>query len=212
MRSNNITSSQLEHLQLGSRLKYHGINWQVLDLSSYEDPYGYKTEEWLLKSKASKEYYLLREVDPENPTSLVNWYIAEELRHPKIFLPQSLENITSRLWQVMQSQEMPYPHLKMFDKSYYFESRTKGNYQDEDEVRLRITWDYWDINHQWNLALEAWPNGELHVYSTKVVKPQEFTQIVTVPAQSNWLFWSRVVLASIGIFLLVVGCSILIIR
>lgn len=210
MRSTNITSSQLEHLQLGSCLKYHGIDWQVRDRSSYEDPYGYKTEEWLLKSKASKEYYLLREVDPENPTSLVNWYIAEELRHPKIFLPQSLENITPSLWQVMQSQEMPYPQLKMFDKPYYFESRTKGNYQDEDEVKLRITWDYWDINHQWNLALEAWHNGELHVYSTKVVKPQEFTQIVTIPTQSNWLFWSRVALASIGIFLLIVGFSILI--
>lgn len=210
MRSINM-SSQLEHLRTGTRLKYHGIEWRVADYSSYDDPSGYKTEEWLLKSKASKEYYLLREVDPQNPTSLVNWYIAEELRHPKIFLPNTLENATPNLWQAMHNQEMPYPILKMFGKPYYFESKTKGKYQDEDEVTSRITWDYWDINHQWNLALEAWKNGELHVYSTKLVKPQEFTQVVTTPPHKIWLLWLRIGLASVGIILLFVGCTMVLI-
>ncbi|MFB2933736.1 DUF4178 domain-containing protein [Aerosakkonemataceae cyanobacterium BLCC-F154] len=201
------TSSQLEYLPTGTRLKYHGIEWQVADYSSYKDAYGYETEEWLLKSKVNKEYYLLRELDPHNRTSLVNWYIAEELRHPKIFLPETLENVTDRLWQAMQEQEMPYPELKMFDKSYYFESKTKGSYQDEDEVIPRTTWDYWDTNRQWNLALEAWQNRELHVYSTKVVNPQEFSQIITKSPQEVRLLWLRLGLASVGIILLFVGCS-----
>lgn len=199
------TSSQLEHLRIGTGLKYHGIEWRVANYSSYDDPYGYKTEEWLLKSKSSQEYYLLREVDPQNPTSLVNWYIAEELSHPKIFLPKSSENVTARLWQVMQNQEMSYPELKIFDKSYYFESQTKGDYQGEDELTSRITWDYWDVKHQRNLALEAWQNRELRVYSTKLVKPEEFTQLITTPRRAVWLLWVRLALASVGIILLVVG-------
>ncbi|HEY9897018.1 MAG TPA: hypothetical protein V6D34_16685, partial [Candidatus Sericytochromatia bacterium] len=41
----------------------------------------------------------------------------------------------------------------------------------------RITWDYWDAAHLWNLALEAWSDGTLVVYSTREVQPSDFTEM-----------------------------------
>ncbi len=56
---------QLLQLRPGDRLNYHGVQWQVKDYSTYVDPNGYETTEWLLQSKAGAEYYLLRELDPK---------------------------------------------------------------------------------------------------------------------------------------------------
>ncbi len=169
--------SQLLQLRPGDRLNYHGVQWQVKDYSTYVDPNGYETTEWLLQSEAEAEYYLLRELDPQNPEGLVHWYLAEEIPNPNIFLPNFSNNLADRLWQDVQGDETPYPELQALSRRYYFESRTEGTYEGNQEDTSRITWDYWDAAHQWNLAIEAWPNRELHVYSTKVVKPEEFVEI-----------------------------------
>lgn len=79
------TQTQLQQLRPGDHLKYHGVQWDVKDYSTYDDPQGYETAEWLLRSQTGKEYYLLREVDPQNSESLVNWYLAEKLAYPSIF-------------------------------------------------------------------------------------------------------------------------------
>lgn len=169
---------QLLQLRPGDRLNYHGIQWQVKDYSTYVDPNGYETTEWLLQSSvAGAEYYLLRELDPQNPEGLVHWYLAEKIPHPKIFLPNFSNNLADRLWQDMKGDETPYPALQALSRRYYFESRTEGTYEGNQGNTSRITWDYWDELHQWNLAIEAWPNTELHVYSTKVVRPEEFVEI-----------------------------------
>lgn len=169
---------QLLQLRPGDRLNYYGIQWQVKDYSTYVDPNGYETTEWLLQSSvAGAEYYLLRELDPQNPEGLVHWYLAEKIPHPKIFLPNFSNNLADRLWQDMKGDETPYPALQALSRRYYFESRTEGTYEGNQGNTSRITWDYWDELHQWNLAIEAWPNTELHVYSTKVVRPEEFVEI-----------------------------------
>ncbi len=172
------TQIQLHQLCPGDRLKYHGVQWDVKDFSTYDDPYGYQVAEWLLRSPKGTEYYLLREVDSQNPETLVKsiWYLANEVR-PQIFLPDSGENIVPTLWQDMQGQKEPYLELQLFSKVYYFESKTQGSYQGDEVKTDRITWDYWDKDHHLNLALEAWPNQELHVYSSKVVEPEEFSEI-----------------------------------
>ena len=171
------TQTQLQLLRPGDRLKYHGVKWDVKDYSTYDDAYGYQTAEWLLSAPKGTEYYLLREVDSQNPETLVNWYLADEVR-PQIFLPDSRENIVPTLWQDMQGQKEPYPELQLFCLVYYFESKTQGSFEGDEVKTSRITWDYWDKDHHRNLALEAWPtNQELHVYSTKVVEPEEFSDI-----------------------------------
>jgi hypothetical protein len=209
------TTSDLQLLRPGDRLQYRGIEWRVADYSTYADPGGYATEEWLLKLTDNKEYYLMREVDPQNPASLVNWYLAEELIKPKITLPDSADNLSDRLWQDMQNQQLPYPELQMFGKTYYFESNTQGDYEEggeNDEQTARITWDYWDAAHQWNTALEAWPDGKLRVYATKVVKPEEFSQVrkSTPKSSYSWLGILRISLAAAGLLLILVGCGMFI--
>jgi hypothetical protein len=204
------TKTQLEQLRPSDRIKYHGVQWHIQEYSTYDDSYGYETTEWLLKSQAGKEYYLLREIDPQNPESLVNWYLAEEIPDPKIFDPESLTNVAVRLWHDMQEQKMPYPELQALGRRYYFESLTKGNYEGDEEETSRITWDYWDKDRQWNLAIEAWPNGKRHIYSTKVVKPEEFSNIEQGGNTSNFTsFIAQVLLASFimicGIFLMIFG-------
>lgn len=206
-----MSDIRVRGLRRGDRINYRGIEWRIADYNTYDDSYGYKTEEWMLKGKGQtdKPFYLLREVDPQNRDSLVNWYLAEEIGSPKIYQPNSYDNLVSRLPQAMQNREVPYPELKMFGKSYYFESKTEGSYDEGSNEIPRITWDYWDKAHNKNLALEAWPNGELHVYVSQIVKPGEFA-IVKDSINKVALQWTRAVLGADGIMLLVVGCSMFI--
>lgn len=162
----------------------------------------------MLLSPNGIEYYLLREIDPQNP-ELVNWYLADEIR-PQICLPDSGENIVPTLWQDIQGQKEPYPELQLFGKTYYFESTTQGTYEGDEEKTSRITWDYWDKDHHQNLAIEAWPNNqELHVYSTKAIRCEEFSEIEKGVATSSQAssFGCQAVLA---ISMLLVGISIMI--
>lgn len=202
--------AQLQQLRSGDRVKYHGVQWQVKNYSTYDDPNGYETTEWLLRSPAGAESYLLREIDPQNPESLVHWYLAEEISNPKIFQPEVFNNLAVRLWHDMQGQQTPYPELQALSRSYYFESQTQGTYDGKQGESSRITWDYWDKAHQWNLAIEAWPNGELHIYSTKVVRPEEFSEIdkggvVKLPSFPIWEFLGACCFLVGGILMLIFG-------
>ncbi|MBL1174468.1 DUF4178 domain-containing protein [Pantanalinema sp. GBBB05] len=173
------TESQLRQLREGDRLTYHGVLWRVDDYSTYADDHGYETEEWLLKSQTGKEYYLMREIDPNGVERKVQWYLAEEVRSPSIFDPESSRDVTLQLREDVRSGREPYPQLRMYNRTYKFESQTAGDYESDGETRDRITWDYWDEAHLWNLALEAWSNGTLNVYSTRTVQPPDFTHIQT---------------------------------
>ncbi len=177
-----VTEDTLRQLQPGDVIHYHGVQWRVRDVSHYRDPYGYEMEEWLLKSPLSKEYYLLREVDPENPTAQVNWYIAEQLRNPAIYEPGSSRDLLTSLAHDMRSGKEPYPQLQTLNRIYTFESKTEGTHNSEDGSEYRVTWDYWDAAHLWNLALEAWSDASLSVYSTRKVLPSDFSQ----PQTRSW--------------------------
>lgn len=128
-----------------------------------------------VRSPTGKEYYLIREVDPQNPESPVNWYLAEELVSPSIFKPNSTRNLLLKIWVDIRRRKTPYPELHVLNRVYYFESQTEGGYGNNKRKVSRITWDYWDAAHQWNLAIEALLNQELHVYSTKPVRPEKFS-------------------------------------
>jgi hypothetical protein len=203
--------AQLQQLRSGDRLKYRGVLWQVKDYSTYVDPKGYETTEWLLRSEAGAEYYLLQEFDPQNPEGLVHWYLAEEIANPKIFPPDSYNNLAVSLWHDMQGHKTPYRELLALSRCYYFESETQGTYQGKQKDTSRITWDYWDEAHRWNLAIEAWLNGELHVYSTKAVKPEEFYEIqkggvVNLPSGFPiWEFLGACSLLVGGVLMLIFG-------
>jgi hypothetical protein len=202
--------AQLQELRPGDRLNYHGVQWQVKNHSTYVDPKGYETTEWLLRSGTGTEYYLLREFDPQNPEGLVQWYLAEEISNPKIFQPNLSNNLAGSLWHDMQSDKTPYAELQALSRCYYFESQTEGTYEGSQIETSRITWDYWDEPHQWNLALEAWANGELHIYSTKVVKPEEFSAIkkglgVQVPSIPIWEVIGASSVIIVGLLMLIFG-------
>jgi hypothetical protein len=172
-----LTETKLRQLRAGDRLRYYGLLWHVRDYSTYTDAQGYETEEWLLKSETAKAYYLLREVDPANLEKPVTWYIAEELRNPTIVEPGSSRDLFLNLAEEMQSNKAPYPELQVFNRVYLFESRTEGIYESDGTPTIRITWDYWDQPHLWNLALEAWSNQVLVTYSTKEVQPTDFSDL-----------------------------------
>ncbi len=165
--------SFLTRLRAGDRVTYGGTQWEVKDFSTYDDANGYETMEWLLKSGKSS-YYLLREVDPENPDTRINWYLSEEIGVDRISGEHVGDNVRFALWDAMQEHREPYLKLRALGRLYYFESQTEGIYTSTDSSEDRITWDYWDEEHLWNLAIEAWQNRELHVYSTKKVNPEDF--------------------------------------
>lgn len=212
---NAVTESQLLKLRAGDRLKYHGVEWQVVGYSTYHDPQGYNTSEWELKSSSGKEYYLLREKDPNNPEALTHWYIAEELRYPSITEPNSTYDLITRLWDDMQAGKTPYPELQVQNRTYAFESQTQGMYDEAGDQSSRVTWDYWDTAHQWNLALEAWKEGSLAVYSTKEVQIEEFSGIEKAPethqfGQTSSASFDQTV-ASIPIWQLVCASTLLVV-
>ncbi|KAM3113568.1 DUF4178 domain-containing protein [Phormidesmis sp. 146-33] len=180
-----LTETELRQLRAGDRVRYYGVLWHIRDYSTYTDPQGYETEEWLLKSESAKAYYLLREVDPANLEKPVTWYIAEALQNPTIVEPGSTRDLFLTLSEDIRSNKTPYPELQVFNRVYQFESRTEGTYQSDDTPTTRITWDYWDQPHLWNLALEAWSDPlrvtrrdhTLVVYSTKEVHPTDFSDL-----------------------------------
>ena len=165
--------SFLPRLRAGDYVTYGGLQWAVNDFSTYDDANGYEMMEWLIKSHNSS-YYLLREIDPDNPETNINWYLSEEIGINRISGEHVGDNVQFALWKTMQSQQQPYPKLRALGRPYYFESETKGTYKSQDGDESRTTWDYWDEDHLWNLAIEAWQDRELHVYSTKKVSPEDF--------------------------------------
>jgi Domain of unknown function (DUF4178) len=181
-----LTGETLQDLKEGDRITYHGVRWQVCDQSTYEDDKGYTTQEWLLKSTTGKEYYLLRETDPSNVEGPVQWYLAEELQHPTLLNAETQEDVLTQIPERMKLRATPYPALQLFNRIYQFESQTDGTYNADGETRQRITWDYWDKSHLWNLALEGWDNGVLHLYSTREVQPEEFSEFGTSSESRSW--------------------------
>jgi len=173
-----FTQAQLQQLRAGDRVTYGGVQWQIANYSSYNDDNGYTTEEWLLKTKSSRSYYLLREIDPENPENRVNWYLSEEISGSSVSGERVGDNLQFTMWRVIRDGEQPYPHLQALGKDFYFESQTDGTYSSESGKASRTTWDYWDQEHLWNLAIEAWKDGNIHFYSTKKVNPQDFSEII----------------------------------
>ena len=165
--------SFLSRLRAGDRVTYGGNQWEVEDFSTYDDAKGSEMMEWLLKSSNSS-YYLLREVDPDNPEANVNWYLSEEISVNRLSGEHVGDNIKFGLWNAMHESHEPYPKLRALGRLYYFESLTEGTYNGVDGQESRTTWDYWDEEHFWNLAIEAWQDRELHVYSTQKVNPEDF--------------------------------------
>jgi hypothetical protein len=172
-----FTQAQLQQLRAGDRVTYGGVQWEVADYSYYDDDNGYATEEWLLKTIRARSYYLLREVDPENPATIVNWYLSEEISGSSVSGDSFSDNLQFTMWRVMREEEQPYPHVRALGREFYFESKTDGMYKSNSVKASRTTWDYWDQEHLWNLAIEAWEDGEIHFYSTKKVNPQDFSEI-----------------------------------
>jgi hypothetical protein len=172
-----LTGEQLVKVRPGDRLTYFGVRWQVRDYGTYTDPKGYEIEEWMIQSTTGKSYYLLREVDPAQGATDVHWYIAEELANPKLIDPSTQSEVLVMVTERMRSRGEPYPVLQLFNRQYRFESKTEGTYESEDGPLERITWDYWDEAHLWNMALETWSNGKLSIYSTREVQPEDFSEV-----------------------------------
>lgn len=170
------TATELERLRTGNRLRYNRLQWQVEDYSTYQDPQGYATQEWRLRSDQGQAYYLLREVDPK--TSQVEWYLSEEISKPEVFRPPADQNCVTQIARSMKRRDAPYPDLKAFYRNYFFESETEGSYRSSGETYSRRTWDYWDATHQWNLAFEYWEGEDrLVVYSARAVQPTDFDEL-----------------------------------
>jgi hypothetical protein len=209
--------NQLYSLRPGDRVRYSGVDWDIKDYSTYQDPEGYQTDEWLLSSSGGSEYYLLREYDPSAEINAVTWYISHQLHDVNLYNPMFLNNPIplTLLWEQMQALSEPYLELKLFYKTYYFESQTEGTYESEGKIKSRITWDYWDEEHLVNLAIEALPNLQLDIYSTKVVNAEEFSQVQkgVGPQSKPWNFDPdliieliiAVIFLSIGILLMIFG-------
>jgi len=190
---NHYVSLLITSLRSGDHVNYGGTQWEVEDFSTYDDANGYETMEWLLKSD-KYSYYLLREIDPDHPETRINWYLSEEIGIDRVSGEHVGDDVRFALWDAMQEHREPYPKLRALGRLYYFESQTEGIYTSEDGSESRITWDYWNEKHIWNLAIEAWQGREIHVYSTKKVNPEDFTiadkygnpqKFVTVNSSNN---------------------------
>jgi Domain of unknown function (DUF4178) len=213
--SADLEIDRLEQLRQGDHFQYRGVYWTVRDCSTYSDAKSYQITEWLVESASGQEYYLLREADPENLEQLIEWYLAEELHDPKLYLPNFSTSVTGSLGSVIQEDREPYPQLQALNNTFTFESKTEGRYRSFDSDRSRITWDYWDSEHHWNLALEAWEDGSLEIYLTQKVQPEEFDNLqrgVDLPERSlsNSSLPSGQIIAallffSIGVLLMIFG-------
>jgi hypothetical protein len=193
MAEQTLADRSLSALQPDDAIRYAGITWQVEARSTYSDRQGYWTTEWLIASATRHQYFLLREAEDDSESDDITWYLAEELARVAIVDGDSEQLLpTQAFHRAMVDDQQPYSVLKVANRTYFFESATRGTYraegedaEDEDaedaetepDHQERITWDYWDEPHTWNLALEAWPNGDLKLYNTREVEPDEFSLV-----------------------------------
>jgi Domain of unknown function (DUF4178) len=207
--TSDIKIDRLEQLRKGNRFQYRGVTWVVRDCSSYRNAGGDRTTEWLIESTSGKSYYLLQEVHTENEEQLVEWYLAEPLKNPILSLPNSTIVPLSDIRSAMQDDREPYPQLQANQKVFTFDSKTIGIYQDGDSKKSRITWDYWDSAHRWNLALEVWEKEKrIQVYLTQKVQPEKFSHFETQFLNNAWERWQfrlALVLFCCGFVLLIFG-------
>jgi hypothetical protein len=190
MAEKTLTDRTLRVLQPDDAIRYAGIAWQVEERSTYSDRQDYYMTEWSIASATRHQYFLLREAEIDSESDQVTWYLAEELGKVAI-VNVELEQLLwgKKVHEAMVEDQQPYPVLKVANRTYFFESATRGTYVAEEEDagsdrQERITWDYWDEPHTWNLALEAWPNGDLKLYNTRAVQPEEFALIERSPARA----------------------------
>jgi hypothetical protein len=176
----NTPDIKLEELRRGGRVEYQNVQWEIKSYGTYQDPQGYQTQEWLLLSPTNQKRYLQKEYNPAIPKNPIHWYFSEEIDRPQVLVPTNNTNIIPSVWQQMQDAKTPQPELKALNGSYLFDFQTKGTYTDQDGTLPRITWDYWDKAHKWNLELEAFPEKELHVYSAQEVNPGAFRVLASV--------------------------------
>ncbi|BAY60359.1 filamentous hemagglutinin outer membrane protein [Calothrix brevissima NIES-22] len=174
--------TQLEELHPGERVKYEGVEWRVQAYGTYKDPQGYQTQEWLLSSSDNQKRYLQKEYNPEIPKDPIHWYFSEEVVEAQVLEPGNSNNLIPSVWQDMQDKKTPQHELNALNRTYFFDFQTSGTYSDQDGTLPRITWDYWDKDHKWNLELEAFPNQELHVYSAQEINPETFS---ILPSSQN---------------------------
>jgi Domain of unknown function (DUF4178) len=194
-----VTDEQLRQLKVNDRLTDRGTDWQVRDYATYQDPQGYGTEEWQLVAGDITKY-LLRETDPAVGHPV--WYLAEELKSPSIVAPGDAQDLYPKIAQRMIDRLPPYPVLNVRDRPYKFESRTEGNYQKQNKTSHRITWDYWDQPHRLNLALEAWDDKSLDVYSTQLIRIEDLqVRSIAQPDYSGVILGILIVAAIVGIML-----------
>ncbi|MBR8837673.1 MAG: DUF4178 domain-containing protein [Stigonema ocellatum SAG 48.90 = DSM 106950] len=167
--------TQLEELCPGDHVKYQGVEWGVQAYGTYKDPQGYQTQEWLLSSPDNQKRYLQKEYNPEIPKDPIHWYFSEEIVEAQVLEPGNSNNLIPSVWRDMQDKKTPQHELNALNRTYLFDFQTSGTYSDKDGTLPRITWDYWDKDHKWNLELEAFPDQELHVYSAQEVNPEIFS-------------------------------------
>ncbi|BAY23312.1 filamentous hemagglutinin outer membrane protein [Calothrix sp. NIES-2100] len=167
--------TQLEELHPGDHVKYEGVEWRVQAYGTYKDPQGYQTQEWLLSSSDNQKRYLQKEYNPEIPKDPIHWYFSEEIVEAQVLEPGNSNNLIPSVWRDMQDKKTPQHELNALNRTYLFDFQTSGTYSDQDGTLPRITWDYWDKDHKWNLELEAFPEQELHVYSAQEVNPEIFS-------------------------------------
>jgi hypothetical protein len=234
MAERTLTDRSLSALQPDDAIRYAGIVWQVDEQSTYSDRQGYCTTEWLLTSATRHQYFLLREVavDSESGSGsgseTVTWYLAEELSKVAIVNGESEQLLPAKAFhQAMVDDQQPYPVLKVANRTYFFESATRGTYRaEEDETepdrQERITWDYWDEPHIWNLALEVWPtstelwlNDDLKLYNTREVEPEEFSLVDKPPrrrtvSQNGTSSSSRTIQLTMAWFVMGLGLAMMI--
>jgi hypothetical protein len=194
---------KIEFLRVNDRLEYQGKQWDVTDYKTYTDKQGYKTEDWLLKEyKGNEEYYLMREFDPQKEKTSVTWYMGKEIPEPQLCMPGDRLSITHYLWQDMKEEKSSYPRLQLFDSIYELESETRGFAAQEGEAQERVTRDYWDERHENNLALEAYNDGSLYVYLSRVADKNEFSFLGNFPCKPK-IFSLRKFLELLGASLMI---------
>jgi hypothetical protein len=145
--------------RVGQTLSFEGREWEVTDHSSYWDDEGYRVVEWCCECD-DVEAYLLKEVREGEPD---RWFFTRAIPRQGVgMLPAA--------------GTTPPPALTYEGRTYRFEEKTEGTYEEDPGQReQKTTWEYWDDGRRHNLAVELWADGRLECYHGAYIEPGEVT-------------------------------------
>lgn len=160
------TNITVEDLQPGFILEYDLKSWIVREAYEYDWGDNYFTKEYKIDCGDDEAYF---HVDANEDLFIT---LTRKVR---------VRSINEDIPEKIKEKDRPPKKLEYKGKTYYLEGTNPGYFNDNpgsDNWTELISWDYYDDEGEYTIAIEQWGEDEFEAAYGVVVKPFEISNII----------------------------------